>query len=51
MPQSYDMAFAFCKWLMHLERIVGPVESAAAHAMYEANLSVIEAADRLRVAA
>jgi hypothetical protein len=51
MPQPYDMAFAYSKWLTHLERLVGPVESTAAHAMYEANLSVIEAAERLRVAA
>jgi hypothetical protein len=51
MPQPYDMAFAFCKWLTHLQRLVGPVDSTAAHAMYEANLSVVEAADRLRVAA
>lgn len=51
MPQPYEMAFAFCKWLMHLERLVGPVESTAAHSMYDANLSVVEAAERLRIAA
>jgi hypothetical protein len=48
---TYYPAFAFYKWLMHLERIVGPVEATAAHAMYEANLSVVEAAERLRIAA
>jgi hypothetical protein len=51
MPQPYDMAFAYDKWFAHLQRLVGPVDVRAAREMYEANLSVVEAAERLQIAA
>ncbi|CAB3784573.1 hypothetical protein LMG28138_01836 [Pararobbsia alpina] len=46
----YEQAFPYPKWLAHLERLIGPVPEGARE-MYEANLSVVEAAELLRKAA